>query len=222
MTSSLSKDLASFKKRLQDQPTIQHKKIKIKQEDQEEPTTSKDQSSTNLKPTAPFLYSNTTTSLSSQLFEIIKVLKEKNKPLTNSEIIRWAAIDVEATPLLLARMKSNQRLTYDPLALTFQFKPRYHIQTPSALLALLQQNRGVCGMDVKELKESYEKITDVIDELEGNGSALVLRNGKDNAAKIVYYNDSVFNVPISDGMFCLSCLVFCRSSVFASCEYLFY
>ena len=205
---SLSKDLASFKKRLQDQPTIQHKKIKIKQEDQEEstpfPKDSSSSSTTNLKPTAPFLYSNTTTSLSSQLFEIIKVLKEKNKPLTNSEIIRWAAIDVDATPLLFARMKSNQRLTYDPLALTFQFKPRYHIQTPSALLSLLEQNRGVCGMDVKELRESYEKVSDIIDELEEKGSVLVLRNGKDNAAKIVYYNDSVFNVPISDGRLGLS------------------
>ena len=59
---------------------------------------------------------------------------------------------------------------------------------------------GICGMDVKELKESFTDVTRLIDDLESKGSVLVLRNSKDNSARIVYYNDTSYNLIISPGM----------------------
>ena len=52
-------------------------------------------------------------------------------------------------------------------------------------------------MEVKELKQSFDGVTNLIDELEKTQSILVIRLPKDKTPRTVYYNDTTANVAIS-------------------------
>ncbi|KAI8902097.1 hypothetical protein BC833DRAFT_617066 [Globomyces pollinis-pini] len=184
---SLDKAKAAFQKRMTSQPVIQKKHIKV--EDQMELPVAK---------SAPIFYSNLNISISRQLFEIITLLKDEKGPIDNNEIIRKRAIDILNTPELFEACKTNDRIIYDPINQTFQFEPTYNIRTKEDLLSLLKRNRGISGMEVKDLRESYTGVDALIEELVAVGAVLVVRNHRDNSLKLVYYNDTTYNVSISD------------------------
>ncbi len=90
--SSLAQQKEQLKKRMLAQPTIVKKKFKVEAEEVNTNTNNTLNATSILVQKPPFLYTNTTTPISRQLFEVIRVLKEQNKPLTNNECIRWAGI----------------------------------------------------------------------------------------------------------------------------------
>lgn len=120
------------------------------------------QKQTMLVETKPILYSNSLKSTSRLLFEIVAMLKECTAPVGFQEILRKSAIDLEASPELLAAVRANPRITSFPDD-TFQYQATYHIRTKQDLLELLKAHHGVAALEVKELRESYIKVDDLID-----------------------------------------------------------
>ena len=143
----------------------------------------------------PNLYSNQTVPISRQLFEIISLLKQEAKPLSNDEIIRKKAIDVMGTPELLKVVTANDRIII--LNDTFEFKPTFKIKSKQDFLKLLKDHRGVMAMEVKELQNSCQNVMEIIKELQESGQILVNEN-KDGTPKVVYYNDPELNLKLSD------------------------
>ena len=140
------------------------------------------------------LYSNQTVPISRQLFEIISLLKEAGKPLSNEEIIRKRAIDVMGTPELLKVVSANDRIII--AGNTLEFKPTFKIKDKQDFLKLLKDHRGVMAMDVKELQNSCHNVLELIKELQETSQILV-NELKDGTPKVVYYNDPTLNLKIS-------------------------
>ncbi len=113
--SSLDGAKAAFMKRLQSQPIIKKQLITPTVEEEEKPAP-KPQTAT------PYFYSAATVSLNRQVFDIITLLREEDRPLDNNEIIRKLAIDVSADPELMQKLKENERITYDEITGCFVFK----------------------------------------------------------------------------------------------------
>jgi transcription initiation factor TFIIE subunit beta len=172
----------SFKKRMLAQPSIVKQTIKVEDERQ--------------LPTKMY-YQPIEIPLSRKLFEIIDCLKQEPVPITNNDIIRKTTIDIISSPELFDAVKNNDRILYNPTTETFEYKPNYKIRTKEDLLDLLRRHRGVLGMEVKELKQSYTRVTELIDELDKEKRILCMRN-KDGTPKVVYYNDPSFQISISD------------------------
>ncbi len=145
------------------QPVIKKKDLSSSSNKQDPVKEEDTKTSSDSKPTPqPIFYSNQDVPVSRMLFMVVNALKEENRPLNNQEIINKTLFDVEGIPALLKAVKANERITVHPDG-TYEFKPRYQIRTGEQLLALLKQQRGVSGMDVKELKQSYTGVTNLID-----------------------------------------------------------
>jgi transcription initiation factor TFIIE subunit beta len=173
---------ASFKKRMLAQPTIVKQNIQVK-DDRQLPT--------------KMYYQPIEIPLSRKIFEIIDCLKQEPVPISNNDVIRKTTIDIMSSPELFEAVKKNDRILYNEQTQTFEFKPNYKIRTREDLLDLLRRHRGVTGMEVKELKQSYTRVTELIEELDKEKLILCMRN-KDGSAKVVYYNDPSFRISISD------------------------
>jgi transcription initiation factor TFIIE subunit beta len=169
------------------QPTIKKQTIKV-EDDRQLPTKQTQQ---------PLFYQPIEVPVSRKLFEIIDCLKQEPIPITNNDIIRKTTIDIMASPELFEAVKKNDRILYNEQNQTFEFKPTYKIRTREDLLDLLRRNRGVMGMEVKELKQSYTRVTEIIDELDKERLILCIRN-KDGTPKVVYYFDQTYQISISD------------------------
>src|SRR5690606_13225354 len=57
---------------------------------------------------------------------------------------------------------------------------------------MLEKRRHEGGMEYKELKDSYSKISEAVNELASEGRILVVRN-KDGYPRILYWNDQRYN-----------------------------
>ncbi len=53
------------------------------------------------------------------------------------------------------------------------------------------------GVEVKELRDSWSKAVDVLEELEKEGHVILLRNGK-GEAKLAYFDDVSLRINVSD------------------------
>lgn len=147
----MESQLTSFKKKSLNQPVIIKKKI--------EPTADGKE----IQRKQPILYTNTSIPVSRQLFEIIDCLKNETEAITNDDIVRKRAINILDTPKLLEAILQNDRIEYNPEKKTFKYKPIFNIRTCHDLLEILKQNRGITGMEVKELKNSYPGVVDLIE-----------------------------------------------------------
>lgn len=57
---------------------------------------------------------------------------------------------------------------------------------------MLEKRKNEGGMDFKELKDSYSKLTEAVNELAAEGRILVVRN-KDGAPRVLFWNDQRYN-----------------------------
>lgn len=93
---------------------------------------------------------------------------------------------------------NNEKIEYDSVNNMFSYKPTYQIKSKEDLSSLLISKRKEGGMDYKDLKDSYSKLSSAVEELAGEGVILVVRN-KDGNPRVLFYNDAQYNTPIDAG-----------------------
>lgn len=123
-------------------------------------------------------------------------LKSKDHGVTFRDIFNYLSIPNataadEAT--LRHILREHPRVEHDPAALdgkgTFRFKPFHNVRSADELLAFLQGQTTAQGIKASNLKDGWPSALETIDRLEQEGRLLVLRNRKDNSAKMVWPND---------------------------------
>jgi len=129
--------------------------------------------------------------ISQQLYEVIAYLKTVDEPQTADDLKKFAQIDVYSSEDLYRNLTNNNKITFDPEKETFAYKPVYDIKNKDDLLKLVREHKA---MEVKELKDSYSKLTETIKELEEEGSILVIYNKTKGTPMVIYPNDKSFNV----------------------------
>ncbi|KAG9068708.1 hypothetical protein KI688_010991 [Linnemannia hyalina] len=130
--------------------------------------------------------------INSLLLNAINFLKTVDDPQTVDDLRRKGGVDLDAKPELYNLLKLNDKVAYDTRDHTFAYKPTYHIKNKEDLLALLEKRKGEGGMDYKELKDSYSKLLEAVNELASEGRILVVKN-KDGAPRVLFWNDQRYN-----------------------------
>ncbi|KAF9095581.1 hypothetical protein BGX29_001572 [Mortierella sp. GBA35] len=130
--------------------------------------------------------------INSLLLTAINYLKSVDDPQTVEDLRRKGGVDLDAKPELYNLLKTNEKVTYDTRDGTFAYKPTYHIKNKEDLLALLEKRKNEGGMDYRELKDSYSKLLEAVNELASEGRILVVKN-KDGAPRVLFWNDQRYN-----------------------------
>jgi len=136
----------------------------------------------------------------SQLHNVIRFLKENvDVPQTAEDLKKKKIADINANKELYNHMINNEKIHYNSVDHTFQYKPDYAIRSKEDLLNLLkerQEKDGVSrGMPYRELDDCID-LTNSIKELEIEGKILVIRLMKDGSPRLLYYNDLQYNTPM--------------------------
>ncbi|KAG0758486.1 hypothetical protein G6F57_004478 [Rhizopus arrhizus] len=131
----------------------------------------------------------------SQLYTVIQFLKDSNHPQSVVSIASRTKVDISKNPALWEKLVNNEKIEYDSVNNMFSYKPTYQIKSKEDLLSLLISKRKEGGMDYKDLKDSYSKLSSAVEELAGEGVILVVRN-KDGNPRVLFYNDAQYNTPI--------------------------
>ncbi|GBB92429.1 hypothetical protein RclHR1_02000010 [Rhizophagus clarus] len=136
----------------------------------------------------------------SQLHNVIRFLKEKvDVPQTAEDLKNNKIADINANKELYNHMINNEKILYNSVDRTFQYKPDYAIRSKEDLLNLLkerQEKEGVSrGMPYRELDDCID-LSNSIKELESEGKIMVIRLMKDNSPRLLYYNDLQYNTPM--------------------------
>ncbi|KAG0305212.1 hypothetical protein BGZ98_004470, partial [Dissophora globulifera] len=130
--------------------------------------------------------------INSLLLNAINFLKNADEPQTVEDLKRKGNIDLDAKPELYQLLKLNEKINFDERNDTFVYKPTYHIKSKEDLFAMLEKKRNEGGMEYKELKDSYAKLQQAVDELADEGRILVVRN-KDGQPRLLFWNDLRYN-----------------------------
>ncbi|KAF9919301.1 hypothetical protein BX616_009333 [Lobosporangium transversale] len=130
--------------------------------------------------------------INSLLLNAINFLKTSDEPQSVEDLKRKGNIDLETKPRLYELLKSNEKVAYDEVNNTFVYKPTYQIKSKEDLLAMLEKRKNEGGMDYKELKDSYSKLPQAVQELASEGRILVVKN-KDGQPRVLFWNDQRYN-----------------------------
>ncbi|CAG8441601.1 10047_t:CDS:2 [Funneliformis caledonium] len=107
--------------------------------------------------------------------------------------------DIISNKELYNLMIKNEKIKYNSVDCTFQYKPDYAIRTKEDLLNLLKERQekagGSCGMPFRELDDCID-LSNAIQELESEGKIMVIRLMKDASPRLLYYNDLTYNTPM--------------------------
>lgn len=90
----------------------------------------------------------------------------------------------------------NPKVRHDPKAGTYQFKPLHNIANADDLLNHLQNQDSALGLQVRELKDGWPNVEEIIDKLEAEHKLLVTRNKKDQHPKMVWIDDPTLHAPL--------------------------
>jgi transcription initiation factor TFIIE subunit beta len=106
----------------------------------------------------------------------------------------------EQTPTMVARFKqflnANEKVTYNKETDSYTFRPMHDIFNADDLIGFLQSQTTALGLNVRDLKDGWGDVEKTIDQLEKEKQLLVVRNKKDNHAKMVWADDSTLNTPM--------------------------
>ncbi|KAG2220115.1 hypothetical protein INT45_006143 [Circinella minor] len=133
----------------------------------------------------------------SQLYTVIQFLKESDSPQSVVSIVSRSRVDIRKNQALWDKLVNNDKIEYDPTTDTFSYKPTYQIRSKEDLLELLIQKKEDGGMDYKDLKDSYSKLGEAVEDLANEGQILVIRN-KDLNPRVLFYNEMQYNTPVDD------------------------
>ncbi|KAI8979639.1 hypothetical protein BDF20DRAFT_522615 [Mycotypha africana] len=128
----------------------------------------------------------------SQLYTVIQFLKDSDTPQSVVSITSRTKVDISKIPDIWHKLTHTEKIEYDPINQTFEYKPTYQIKSKEDLLELLLQKRNEGGMDYKDLKDSYSKLSSAVEELATEGQILVVRN-KDGNPRVLFCNDRQYN-----------------------------
>ncbi|CAG8604854.1 658_t:CDS:2 [Rhizophagus irregularis] len=99
-------------------------------------------------------------------------------PQTAEDLKLNKIADINANKELYNHMINNEKIHYNSVDHTFQYKPDYAIRSKEDLLNLLKERQEKEG------------------ELESEGKIMVIRLMKDGTPRLLYYNDLQFNTPM--------------------------
>lgn len=125
-------------------------------------------------------------------------IQDSDSPQSVVSIASRTKVDITKNAALWEKLIHNDKIEYDSVNNTFAYKPTYQIKSKEDLLSLLIAKRKEGGMDYKDLKDSYSKLSSAVEELAGEGVILVVRN-KDGNPRVLFYNDAQYNTPIDPG-----------------------
>lgn len=124
--------------------------------------------------------------------------QDSDNPQSVVSIASRTKVDIAKNPALWEKLENNDKIDYDPTNKTFAYKPTYQIRSKEDLLSLLIQKKNEGGMDYKDLKDSYSKLSSAVEELASEGQILVVRN-KDGNPRVLFHNDAQYNTTIDPG-----------------------
>lgn len=131
----------------------------------------------------------------SQLYTVIQFLKDSDNPQSVVSIASRTKVDITKNQALWDKLINNDKIEYDAANKTFAYKPTYQIRSKEDLLTLLISKKNEGGMDYKDLKDSYSKLSSAVEELASEGQILVVRN-KDGNPRVLFHNNAQFNTTI--------------------------
>ncbi|KAI9282192.1 hypothetical protein BY458DRAFT_531171 [Sporodiniella umbellata] len=120
---------------------------------------------------------------------------DSDHPQSVVSIASRTKVDIGKNPALWEKLVNNEKIEFDSVNNVFSYKPTYQIKSKEDLLTLLVTKKKEGGMDYKDLKDSYSKLSSAVEELAGEGVILVVRN-KDGNPRVLFYNEAQYNTPI--------------------------
>ncbi|KAF7724535.1 hypothetical protein EC973_000912 [Apophysomyces ossiformis] len=128
---------------------------------------------------------------------MIQFLRDCDHPQSIVSIQSRAKVDITKNQSLWEKLVNNDKIEYDPVNKTFAYK----VRAAQDIMGFVQTetfdmiNEG--GMDYKDLKDSYSKLGNAVEELAAEGRILVIRN-KDGNPRVLFYNDIQYNTMIDE------------------------
>lgn len=124
--------------------------------------------------------------LSTSLHLAVEYIKLQDHPVAVSRLEEYLSGDV--TKRLLPLLREIDRIRYDPQKQTLEYMSLHDIRSADDLLNFLRHQPTFKGTPVKELRDGWLGCMEAIQSLEDDGKVLVLRNKKENAARLVWAN----------------------------------
>ena len=108
----------------------------------------------------------------------------------------------EQTPELVSRFRqflnANEKVSYNKETDSYSFRPVHDIFNADDLIGFLQSQTTAIGLNVRDLKDGWNDVEKTIDQLEKDQKLLVVRNKKDNHAKMVWADDPTLHAPMDE------------------------
>ena len=130
-----------------------------------------------------------------QVAYTITYLREKG-PQKLDDVFSYLSVQghsEEYRKALVHILGRHEKIDYDPNGFggkgSFTFRPIHNISSGDQLLHYLQSQPTAQGLPVKELLEGWPDVEDAIRSLEDEHKLLVIRNKKDDHAKMVWPDD---------------------------------
>lgn len=140
--------------------------------------------------------SGTGKNIMTQVAYAIKHLQSKEAPLQLEDLLSYLSVQHrgdEYIRTITTILRKHDKIDYDPAGLngkgSYAFRPIHNIRTADQLLGYLQAQTTAQGLAVRELAEGWPNAEEVIRELENQYRLLVIRNKKDDHARMVWPDD---------------------------------
>lgn len=127
--------------------------------------------------------------LSTKLLLAVEYIKERTKPVHIDALLSYLSLNNDdQKSKLLSLIKNLDKIHYDQSANTLEYVSVHNIKNKDELLIFLRSQPTFKGISVKELKDGWNDCVQSINELEKEGTILVLRTKKDNHPRLVWAN----------------------------------
>ncbi|KAK9458296.1 TFIIE beta subunit core domain-containing protein [Dipodascopsis uninucleata] len=186
---SLADDLSAFKSKLKAQPSLKQKRVISSTSAASSQDSDDDRKRKKVK--TSLVYSQPAdTGLGNhqltQLHHAVEFIKKQDRPVSVADLSAY--LSHVASPALLAQLQRIDRINYDPIAHTYEYRPLHNIRSADSLLLFLRRQQTARGLSVKELKDGWSTCIEAIDTLEKSGDILVLRTKKEGTPRLVWAN----------------------------------
>lgn len=185
MSNNLQKQQEAFKRALARQPIIVHKPLAPDNVLRSTPSPSN----------ANISFGTLPKHYNTYIHAAISHLRAYREPMTIDSLMNFLEIEKnkDQEAFIIEKIKVNSRVQVDLNKGFIQYKPLYDIKTEEDIISTLRNDCLKRGLLVKELREVFNDINKVINDLSIKRKILVLR-GKEEGKEVpvvVYYNDTL-------------------------------